>query len=447
LKVQRRDIKAVGLLASEASGVVTTLVRDMHAGIAGRVFSSVGPSSRPTQVVHEGLTRAIYGAVGRGLCGATTLGGVVASEVWGHDDDEPLERRDGPGGAIAAINGIYGDQLATQRNPLALTMQIRRHGAPVALTDDALSSAFPEATARLAVFVHGWCLTERSWQRRPRSGDEERTYGQRLYSDGGFTPVHLRYNTGLHISQNGRTLAELLEQLQLLWPVPIDELVLVGHSMGGLVVRSACYYGVQQHHWWTASARHVVCLGSPHMGADLEKGVNVAAWALTCLPETRAVAGFLNTRSSGVKDLRFGSCRDEDWRDCDPDEFLRDRCHEASFLPNAEHHFVATTVTPKALGRVVGDHLVRPYSATGAGRSRQLPFDRERGLTLTGLNHFDLLNHPLVYAKLRDWVVGASAAVHDDDDQARHEADQRPDARGHHPGALGEPPRGQAQRE
>jgi len=150
-----------------------------------------------------------------------------------------------------------------------------------------------------------------------------------------------------------------------------------------------------------------VCLGSPHLGADLEKAVNVAAWALARLPETKAIASFLNTRSSGVKDLRFGSCRDEDWRDCDPDEFLRDRCHEVPFLPSAAYHFVATTVAPQVLGQLVGDHLVRSYSATGAGRDRRLPFESEHGLTLKGLHHLDLLNHPSIYAKLRAWVASA----------------------------------------
>src|SRR4029077_3115273 len=166
--------------------------------------------------------------------------------------------------------------------------------------------AFPEATGRVVVFVHGWCLTERSWWRPPREGDT-RSYGQRLAEDLGFTPIYLRYNTGLQISQNGQMLAGMLERLQRLWPVPIGELILVGHSMGRLVARSASFYGMQQHHWWTAAVRHVVCLGSPHLGADLEKGVNVAAWALARLPETRALAGFLNRRSPGVKDLRFGA--------------------------------------------------------------------------------------------------------------------------------------------
>jgi pimeloyl-ACP methyl ester carboxylesterase len=403
--MQRRDVRAAGDLAGEAAGVVTTLVWDMHAGIAGRVFSSVGPSSRPTQIVHDGIAAAVYGAVDHGLRGALTVGGAVASEVWGHDTDRSLESRPRAAGAIAAVNGIYGDELAAHGNALALTMEIRRMEKAVPVTEEALAAAFPDATTRLAVFLHGWCLTERSWWRRPRCGEDARSYGERLQDDLGFTPVFLRYNTGLHISENGQMLADILERLQLLWPVPVDELVLVGHSMGGLVARSACHYGQQQHHRWTAAVRHVVCLGSPHLGADLEKGINVAAWALARLPETRAIAGFLNRRSSGVKDLRFGSCRDEDWSDCDPDEFLRDRCHEVPFLPSAAYHFVAATAAPPALGRLVGDYLVRSYSASGAGRSRHVPFEREHGFALKGVHHFDLLNHPEIYAKLRQWVA------------------------------------------
>jgi len=224
---------------------VTTLVRDMHAGIAGRVFGAIGPSSKPTQVIHDGIARTVYGTVDHGLRGATKAGGVLASQVWGRGDDEGLDSRGRVAGALAAVNGIYGHQLASHRNGLALTMQIRQHGSVVPLSDESLSAAFPEATGRVAVFVHGWCLTERSWWRLPREGDT-RSYGQRLAENLGFTPIYLRYNTGLHISQNGQMLAGMLERLQRLWPVPIDEFVLVGHSMGGLVARSASFYGMQQ---------------------------------------------------------------------------------------------------------------------------------------------------------------------------------------------------------
>jgi pimeloyl-ACP methyl ester carboxylesterase len=333
--------------------------------------------------------------------------GVLAAEVYGDDEVDAIDSRPRAAGAIAALNGIYGDELYRRGNGLALSMQIRRHGKPVDMTAADIAAAFPAATSRLVMFVHGWCLTERSWRRPPRAGAEARPYGARLQEDLGFTPVYVRYNTGLHISDNGKALAGLLNELQTLWPVPIEDIALVGHSMGGLVVRSACHYGFQggaQQQSWTDAVRQVVCLGSPHLGADLEKGVNAASWALAQLPETRAIASFLNRRSAGTKDLRYGACLDEDWNDCDPDEFLRDRCHEVPFLPHATYHFVATTAGPRAVGLIVGDHLVRAKSASGVGKVRQLPFEPAHGLTLTGLNHFDLLNHPSIYAKLHEWL-------------------------------------------
>jgi pimeloyl-ACP methyl ester carboxylesterase len=409
--MQRSDIRAVGDLAGEASSVLTTLVRGMHAGIAGRVFDSIGPSATPTRMIHDGLTKAIYSGVDRGLRGATRAASAVAAEVWGNEADEALESRtDAAAAAIAAVNGLYGDELTERENPLAGAMVIRHGDKPVALTTDSLAAAFPAATNRVAVFVHGWCLTERSWSRRVREGQDSLSYGERLHDDLGFSPVLLRYNTGLHVSANGRTLADILDLLHDQWPVPITELVLVGHSMGGLVTRSACHYGADRQQEWTNVVSRVVCLGSPHLGADLEKGVNIASWALTRLPETRAIAAFLNARSDGVKDLRYGACLDEDWLDADPDEFLRDRCREAPFLPHASYHFVASTVAPTLLGMIAGDHLVRSKSAAGQGKSRSIPFDAEHGLTLTGLNHFDMLNHPLVYAKLRDWLAQSPSA-------------------------------------
>jgi hypothetical protein len=365
--MQRSDIRAVGDLAGEASSVLTTLVRGMHAGISSRVFDSIGPSATPTRTIHDGLTRAIYSGVDRGIRGAAHVAGIVAAEVWGNEADEALESRsDATVAVIAAVNGIYGDVLTEQESPLAGAMTIRCGDKPVALTTEALAEAYPAATNRVAVFVHGWCLTEQSWSRRPVEAEDGRSYGERLRDDLGYSPVFLRYNTGLHVS--------------------------------------------------ASAVSRVVCLGSPHLGADLEKGVNIASWALARLPETRAIATFLNARSDGVKDLRFGACLDEDWRDADPDEFLRDRCHEAPFLPHARYHFVSSTVTPTLLGLIAGDHLVRPKSAAGLGKSRRIPFEPELGLTLTGLNHFDLMNHPLVYAKLHDWLAHSpvrSAGVSD----------------------------------
>ena len=187
--------------------------------------------------------------------------------------------------------------------------------------------------------------------------------------------------------QNG----ELLEILVQQWPAPLTELVLIGHSMGGLVARSACHYGSREDHAWTKGVRHVFCLGSPHLGAPLEKGVNALGWALRRVPETRPLANLLGVRSAGIKDLRHGSCVEEDWCDCDPDELLTDRCHDVPFLPGARFYFVAAT-----LSRRPGD--------AGEGRRRKVGFAIEDGHHVGGVTHFDLLNHPAVYDQIRAWI-------------------------------------------
>ena len=178
--------------------------------------------------------------------------------------------------------------------------------------------------------------------------------------------------------------------------------------MGGLVARSACHYGDVEGRRWTAAVRHVFCLGTPHLGADLEKGVNVLGWALGRLPETRPWGDVLNARSAGIKDLRFGACVEEDWSGCeDPDEFLRDRCQEVPFLPGAHYFFVGATLREGPVGALLGDLLVRLPSSSGRGdgRGRSIPFEVENGRELTGLTHFDLLNHPAVYEQLRAWIT------------------------------------------
>lgn len=399
-----QEIRSLADLAGEGTHVVTTLVRDMHSGIARRVFGSIGPLSKPVEVVHNTVAGATYHGVDRAIRASLRGAGELAAETRGNDDDDTVESHPTVAGVLAALNGIYGDELTERGNGFALTMQIRHHGRPVEMDADAIAAAFPRATGRIAVFVHGWCMTEMSWWRRSGDGEAMRPYGARLRNDLGFTPVYLRYNTGLHISGNGKALAALIDRLQTLWPVPVEEIALIGHSMGGLVARSACHYGTDGQHGWPNAVRHVVCLGSPHLGADLEKGVNAASWLLARLPETSAVSAFLNARSAGTKDLRYGALLDEDWSDCDPDEFLRDRCHEVPFLPNAVYHFVATTARRGPLGAVLGDHLVRSQSASGVGKSRKVPFEPDHGLTLTGLHHFDLLNHAAIYEKLHDWL-------------------------------------------
>ena len=181
----------------------------------------------------------------------------------------------------------------------------------------------------------------------------------------------------------------------------------MGHSMGGLVARSACHAGAQRGDAWVGRVRHVISLGSPHMGAPLAQGVHWGAAALWQLPETRPFAGFLRRRSAGIRDLRQGSLVDSDWRDCDPDALRAGACAELPLLDGATHCFVAATLTRSPrhpLARLLGDCLVLEASASGRSRTRRLPFEAEYGMHLGGTHHLALLNHPAVYAKLRDWL-------------------------------------------
>ena len=400
------EIRALGEIAGRSIARPSAVARDVHGAVTRRVFGALGPLGAPVRIVHDTVSNVSYRGIAAALRAPLQAGGLAASRVAG-----PGSRSlaDSPLGALGlgAANGVFGDRLARDHPDLSLELTIRDRGSAVALDADGVAAAFTEATPRLAVFVHGLCGTEHTWGWRLPGAKPDPTYGARLREELGFTPVYVRYNTGLHVSDNGRRLAATLEQLLAHWPTEVEAVALVGHSMGGLVSRSACHYGEAEGHLWTDRVRHVVCLGTPHLGAPLEKAANVAGWAFNRIPETRPFGDFfLNDRSAGIKDLRFGSCVEEDWCDCEPDEFLRDRCREVPFLESATYSFVAATLSrrPHGAGGRVGDLLVTYTSASGAGRGRRIPFADDNGAHVCGIDHMRLLNHPVVYAQVREWL-------------------------------------------
>ena len=409
--MQSGEVQALGELSGRAFSGPAEMARGVHGAVARRAFGALGVLGAPARLIHDGISRAVYEAVGAGLR-APLLAGATALARTAPPDAPPLADSPRASVVLGALNGVIGDALAHDHRDLALDLTVRRHGKAVPTDSTALAAAFPDATAKVALFIHGLCETEEAWRLGPvgRSGIEG-GYGSRLREELGYTPLYVRYNSGLHTSDNGRRLAEVIEDVVRGWPVELEEIALIGHSMGGLVARSACHYGDASHHAWTGRLRHVFCLGTPHLGAPLEKAANVAGWALGRMPETRPFAAVVNGRSAGIKDLRFGNCVEEDWCDCDPDEFLRDRCREVPFLPSARYYFIGTTLTRNSdnpLAQVMGDLFVRFPSASGQGRQRRIPFEIDNGRHLSGLNHFQLLNHPAVYRQIRDWLEGAS---------------------------------------
>jgi pimeloyl-ACP methyl ester carboxylesterase len=393
------EIAALGDLASEAAAGATRQIHELHTGIAGRVWRRVGPASLPVQFAHDRIARGAYAAAGE-LTRAVVRAGAQAASAARAADAPSIERSPAGRAVLSALNGAFGDTLVRRGNPLALRMAFRRRGRDLSLTPGSLAEAYPNAKPRLAVFVHGLCETEDAWK---LGAARHVPYGHRMEIELGYSPLYLRYNTGRHISENGRELAGALEDLISAWPTDVHEVVLIGHSMGGLVSRSACHYGADSK--CVAKVRHVFTLGTPHRGAPLEQVTNAASAALARLPETRPLARALNIRSSGIKDLRYGYLLDECWVDQDCDAYLRNTSREIPFMPTARHYFICATLSREAdapVGRIIGDLLVlQPSAWAHEGRGQRLQFPIEHYHHLGGANHFDLLNHPAIYAQIR----------------------------------------------
>jgi pimeloyl-ACP methyl ester carboxylesterase len=370
------EVDALGRAAGDAADRLgTTPAQTMHAAIADRVFGFLGPYGLPARVLHDGLSTAVYAGVRR----AVPVGARAAAAVARlHGADPELVSRSKRGSQTQAIvNGLIGHELALDDDPLAIQLGLWQDGEPVPPTCDALQDFLPDATPSLVVFVHGLFETERSWT----LGNDE-PYSGLLREQAGWTPLHVRYNTGLPIRENGRRLARLLDEVAANYPVGLERIALVGHSMGGMVVRVAGAEGGA----WRDRLTHVACLGTPHKGAPLEQVVHRAAGLLNRLPETAAFGGILEQRSAGIRDLRRGI-------DAGP------------LLDDVHHLFVAATLTtdprhPVAL--LVGDLLVLSDSASGPA---DCEIRTEDVVHLSSLNHFHLLNHGSVYRHLRDFLA------------------------------------------
>lgn len=392
------------LLSSAVDGLVAT-VEGMHQAIATRSFETVAAASpvpevaRSAQLVHDEISSLVYEII-------RSVNAVAAPAVRlgaGFLPEPPPSKLGTM--AQAALNGFVGDFLEDQNSELRFDMGLRHNGEPLVVDRTTLAATFPTAGPRLAVFVHGLCETEDMWQFRSRDhhGQPGVSHGSRLQQDLGMSPLWVRYNSGLHISDNGKRLSALLDRLLGAWPVPPTEIVLIGHSMGGLVIRAACDHGARTGCTWTPLVQHAIYLGSPHDGAPLEKVANVVGYLLDSFDETAPLGKIWNGRSAGIKDLRFGNLRAEDWEGRDPDALLEDSRDGAPLLPTATHHFLAATLTEDPqhpVAHFIGDLLVRYPSATGITDRRT-----RVGLTnihhMGGMHHLTLLNHPDVYEVIR----------------------------------------------
>jgi len=399
-----QEWRSLARLAGEAAVAGVGVVGDVHRAVSRRVESLLPASVEAVAATQTAVADAVYVTVEAGSRGLAALGDLLAARSVPAGAPVPSQTRLG-NHAVPVLNGVVGDLLARRHQPLALPMAVRVDGADVPVEAAALADAFPGPTGRIVVFLHGLAENDRFWHLSFGGEPGAPPYGEQLRGDG-WTPVVLRYNTGLAVGTNGQALSDLLEALTARWPAGVDDLALVGHSMGGLVARSACHYGQVDERTWTGAVRTVVTLGTPHFGAPLARAVDAAERALTALPETAPLARVLGLRSAGVRDLVDGHVVAR--MEADPDGFLAERAAEAPFLEHATYCFLAATLTrdpDHPLGVVLGDGLVRLPSAVGAGHARRrAPFVIDDVAHLGGLHHFSLHNHPRVLEQVRRWL-------------------------------------------
>ena len=374
--IPRDTLQGAARLATQGTLGLVRLVEAMHARIQ-RPPLVPGPA--------DGRTRGLTGLVYRSVHGVTRLVGGSADALLGLLPEAVAAGPRSPrhDAVVAALNGVLGDHLAATHNPLAQPMQLCSEGEPLALTRAALAARFPTPSAGVLVLLHGLCMNDRQWRRKGHD------HGDQLSAALGLTPVYLRYNTGLPVMDNGRQFAELMAKLLRVWPHPAPRVVLLAHSMGGLVARSAFHQAGRAT--WTRRVSDLVCLGTPHFGAPLEKAGRGVDLLLDAAPYAAPLARLGRVRSAGITDLRHG---------LGP---------EVGLPPAVRCWAVAGTLgaDPEGLQpKLLGDGLVRLPSALGQHRDpvRRLPFPHERQWVAKGVGHLDLLSSKAVGNKVVGWL-------------------------------------------
>jgi pimeloyl-ACP methyl ester carboxylesterase len=372
------DLAGASRLAIEAVTGVTELVEAVHMNVLNKAIGT--PVVRPVAGVTAFVYRSVKGVTR--LVGAsldTVLGRLapaVGEAAWA--GREPL---------LAALNGVLGDRLAASANPLAIPMTLRRGGLPLSVT---------APTGRILVLAHGLCMNDVQWL---RDGVD---HGATLEEARGYTAVYLHYNSGRHISENGREFAQRLQALVDAWPVPVQELVIVGHSMGGLLARSACHYGAQAGHGWLKNLSKIVFLGTPHHGAPLERGGNWVHLLTDLSAYSAPFSRLAKIRSAGITDLRHGSVLDDDWDGQDRFAHGVPLPQHVALPAGVRCYAIAATIGKRegdlADRLLAGDGLVPLASALA---ENTLDLDRH---TVYQTNHMQLLSSKEVGERLLAWL-------------------------------------------
>ena len=308
---------------------------------------------------------------------------------------------------VSVLNGVVGDKL--DNTALGIKMNFYAQNKPIVLDKKgflehfSMQNAIP--TSKICILIHGLTDNETTWVFPDKSD-----YGSLLYNDLGYTAFYLRYNTGLHISDNGQALADILEKLYQNYPIDITEICIIAHSMGGLITHSACHYAQESGLTWTNKLKHIFLLATPHLGSFLEKFANITTNILEKVPNwhTRMIGKVLNLRSAGIKDLRFGYLTEADWKDQNPDTLLQNNKTPPPMLSGVSYYVISARMTESGkhwVSQLFGDILVRKSSATARSKNvAEFNFPTENHYEFAKTYHHELSASLEVYEKIAAWI-------------------------------------------
>ncbi len=385
------DLRGVSNLAIDAIVGVSSIVESLH-----QTISSFGMgAANPKQQKKKGLSGFVYKninsltqLIGNGLNSLLQQ----LSALLG-DKNTPVTNREA---ILAAINGALGDHLAATDNPLQIEMQFRLHGKTLATKE--LKQAIENSTGRIVFLIHGSCMNDLQWNR------DGHDHGASLALDMEITPIYLHYNSGLHIPENGKQLATLLEEV-IANSKQTPEIIILAHSMGGLLARSTCYYAEKENHSWLQHLSKLIFLGTPHHGAPLEKGGTLIEQLLEISPYSAPFSRLLQVRSSGMNDLRDGSIVENDWN---TRRKQTGAVRTAVPLPaDVQCYAIAASRNSSSISdKLIGDGLVTVDSALGHSKNLELTLsipDSQQWIG-QGMGHWDLLSHADVYQQIKNYI-------------------------------------------
>ncbi len=397
------DTRGVAQLATQATVGVTRIVEGVHQSVLRSLGTTGGKQ--------PGQTSGVTGLVYRSVEAIAQLLGKGADAVMARLQplleltDQAAPESPQREAVLAALNGVMGDRLAATGNPFATRMTLRFRGIevqPQALPAELASSS------KAILLIHGLCMNDLQWQ--TQQDGQPFDHGASLGAALQAPALYLRYNSGRHVSENGAALCATLEQLVVRPGNTLENLTVVAHSMGGLVIRSALHQATERGQRWPSAIKNIVFLGTPHHGAPLERAGNWVDELLGSTPWSAPFARLGQLRSAGITDLRYGLVADADWRGHERFRRQPDRRLHVPLPEGIACYAVAATVAAKRsplADRLVGDGLVPLQSALGQHTDplRTLVFAKSCQFIAWRTHHMALLDSPEVAAQMLQWLA------------------------------------------